>query len=295
MKAIDDYVNDLELLFADAVKNSCEVDNVGVIFSGGIDSTLVALEASKFSQVQTYSAGVADSEDINYVKRFINESDCIGKVVQFTHEDVELILAHIVKVLGKPDPLKVSVAVVFYFASKKASEDGLKVLLCGQGPDELFGGYNRYLRVLADGGYESLKEHLDDDSTGLFDSQLRYDVAICAANRVKLKFPFTDKKFVDYVMDIPSELKIKEVCNESEYSCVDSVDSKLYVRKYILRKLAEKIGVPEYIINRRKKAAQYGSKSEKILRNIAKSRGYKKLAADAGRTDYIRMYLESLV
>ncbi|MFH0860549.1 MAG: asparagine synthase C-terminal domain-containing protein [Candidatus Altiarchaeota archaeon] len=292
---MEDYVRNLKELFVDAVRRECADGGVGVILSGGLDSTLVAVTASRLAEVTSYSVGIADSDDLKYARLLLESSKFEGRIIEFTVEDVEVALKPIVRLVGVPDPLKVSVAVPFYFASRRAGEDGLRVMLCGQGPDELFGGYNRYLEILSEDGYGSLQEALDYDVSSLFDGQLRYDAAVCRGNGIELRFPFTDEAFVNYAKGIPPELKIREVKDGGEYDCVDVAGGRKFIRKYVLRKMAEKSEVPDYIINRRKRAAQYGSGSHKILQRLAKEKGFRERASKDGRRDYVRMYLESLL
>ncbi len=167
--------------------------------------------------------------------------------------------------MEKKDSLQVSCAIPVYFASKEANKDGLEVMLSGQGGDELFGGYNRYLQHTND--YKELEKILEKDVKNAYEDNLKRDITVCKDNQIELKFPFMDKELVNFALEIPAELKIKEV-EEEEFSCVDEINGKKVIRKYILRKVAKDIGVPDIILNRPKKALQYGSGSWKILRKI---------------------------
>src|SRR4030065_488519 len=60
--------------------------------------------------------------------------------------DVETVLLKVVELIEEPDPVKASIGVPFYWVAEKAAEAGLKVMLAGQGADELFGGYQRYVK-----------------------------------------------------------------------------------------------------------------------------------------------------
>ena len=67
----------------------------------------------------------------------------------FKDSDVEKTLPKAVALIEEADPIKASVGLPFYWVAEKASEAGFKVMLAGQGADELFGGYQRYVtRVL---------------------------------------------------------------------------------------------------------------------------------------------------
>lgn len=280
-----DYIVRLKELLSEAVCEACESE-IGVVFSAGIDSTLIALLASKFSDVTEYSCGVRDSPDLEYSSRCRDLGFDI-KMVELDVDEVEHSLEEIVSIINDHNPVKVSVEIPFYFASKKASGDGLDVMLCGQGADELFGGYARYLNALPD--YGKVDAMLKEDVGKIYKEQLDKDVAIFKANGIELRIPYMDKRFRDYAMEIPAELKIHE---SEEFECFDDVDGRRFIRKYVLRKLAGEVGVPDFILDRRKKATQYGSGAWKILDRIARKKGFKKKASEAGRTDYVRMFLE---
>ncbi len=281
-------VKKLEALLDNAVKESCP-EKVGIIFSGGIDSTIAAILASKHAKVTAYSCGVEGSIDLEHAK----ECEGLGfkiKYIDLTDEDVEHALKPIVEAIHDRNPVKVSVEVPFYYTSKKAAEDGIEVMLCGQGADELFGGYARYLDNLST-EETALEKAMLEDILNIYPAQVDKDTLVCRSNNIELRCPYLNQEFKDYVIGLPLEYKLRE---SDEYLCTDEVDGKHYVRKYILRKLAENLEVPEKIIHRKKKAAQYGSGSQRTVDRIARKKGYKAKAKEAGRTDYVKMFLEEL-
>ncbi|MEA3255316.1 MAG: asparagine synthase C-terminal domain-containing protein [Candidatus Altiarchaeota archaeon] len=284
------YIDELRGLLGNAVKETCDLET-GVVFSGGIDSVIIAMLAARFSRVTAYSCGIKDSPDLEYVNR------CEGlgfevRVIEISPEEIEQSLAEIIHAINDVNPVKVSVEIPFYFASKKAGEDGLSVMLSGQGGDELFGGYNRYLSPLPD--YSVVEEMMTRDVESIYVDQINKDIAVCRINDITLCAPYLDEGFKDYALKIPVESKLHEVRNSPEFSCVDTVNDRRFIRKYILRELGREIGVPEFILNRKKKAVQYGSGTWKILDKIARGRGFKVKAKKAGRTDYVGMFLEGI-
>lgn len=284
------HIEKLKELLTNAVEKTCDSD-IGVVFSGGIDSTIIAMLAAEFSRVTAYSCGIRGSPDLEYVR------DCTDlgfdiRIIELNDDDIEQSLSRIISSINDTNPVKVSVEIPFYFASKKAREDGLTVMLCGQGSDELFGGYFRYLDFIK-GGYEELKGMIQRDVENIYAEQLNKDIAVCKANDIELRAPYLDEEFKNYAMEIPVELKLYEVKNSPEFSCVDIVNDKRFIRKNILRKLGREIGVPDFILNRKKKAVQYGSGTWKVLDRIARKKGFKGKARKAGRKDYVRMWLES--
>jgi len=191
---------------------------------------------------------------------------------------VEEILPHLVKTIGSPDPLKVSVGVPMYFAAKEARKDGLSVVLSGQGGDELFGGYNRYLAHATKRDYAGLKEAMQRDADNAYADNLDRDMRVFREFSIDLRFPYMEPEFCKAASEMPAELKVYELPDgaKEEFACVDVIDGRRVIRKYLLRCLAVEAGLPQYLIDRRKKAAQYGSESEKIIDRIARKNGYRK-------------------
>ncbi|MFH1788361.1 MAG: asparagine synthase C-terminal domain-containing protein [Candidatus Altiarchaeota archaeon] len=289
MKYVDELLALLDSSVAECVSGE---GSIGLVYSSGVDSTLVGVVASRHGKVTGYNVGVAGSPDAAYARDADSGLPFSLAYVEISEEDVEEALPIVAKAVGEPNPLKISVGIPFYFASKKAKSDGLTSMLCGQGPDELFGGYARYLDVLGASGYEGVEEAMRKDAAELFGSQLVFDERVAGVNGVSLRFPFMDEKFVDFALKIPIEFKLKEAETVPEYECVDDVRGLHVIRKFILREAAAKAGVPDSILNRLKKAAQYGSGAMKTIEKLARKKGAKKDASDAGRSDYVRFYIE---
>ena len=288
-----DWLRDLEKLFDDAVKSVCEPE-VGVIFSSGVDSALVAYAAAKHAKVIAYHVGVEGAEDTKFAKRVGESAPFRIRYLTLSLEDVENLVPKVLSLLDEADPIDVGVGIPFYAASEAAKEDGHKVMLCGQGGDELFGGYWRYLESMAKEGPEAVASWMEKDWENAYEDNLDRDIAMNKANGCQLRFPYLDKGFSDYVRRMPLDLKIREVNGEEDADGLtpDEIGGRRFIRKYALKRLATRMGVPDYVADRVKKAAQYGSGTNKALDKIARMKGYREKAKKAGRTDYLRMYVE---
>jgi len=270
------HIHKLKELLSKAVKKNCTSERTGLIFSAGVDSTLLGILAAEFTEVVAYTVGIDDAPDLIHAGELSGKLNFEIRLIETSLEEIEDSIHPVLKVVNDPNPMQVGVGIPFYLASKRAAEDGIKLVLSGQGADELFGGYNRYLGILESGGYPALEKAMEEDVKNIHRDNLDRDIAICRMNGIGLRAPYLENRFKDYSLKIPPELKIKEV-KEEEFRCIDEIDSKRFIRKYILRKLAGECGVPPAVLNRPKKAAQYGSGTNKALQKIAKKRGFRKL------------------
>jgi asparagine synthase (glutamine-hydrolysing) len=276
MSDVGVVVRELESLLSSAVKDLC-VGKTGIVFSSGVDSTIVAVLASRFCDVRAFVAGFGGSADVECARSVARELDFPVEFIELNEGDVEAVLPGLIDIVGEPNPVKVGVGVPMYFTSKKASREGFKVMVCGQGGDELFGGYWRYLDAYVGEGSERVAEMMRSDVETADADNLDRDRAVCGSNGIELRFPYLDEGFLRYVGGLPLELKIREVDDSfTEFSCVDVVEGRRFVRKYVLKLLAREVGVPEAVINRGKKAAQYGSGVSRVLGRIAKGNGFKR-------------------
>ncbi len=130
---------------------------VGLLLSGGVDSALLlALMHENGSSWPTYSVGYGRSyneDELIDAARTASFFKAPNAQVLLDQETFEDTLPRIVACLE--EPIASSSIVPMYFVCKRARQD-VKVALIGQGPDELFGGYNRHLGVHYGGYYRSL-------------------------------------------------------------------------------------------------------------------------------------------
>ncbi|RLF89994.1 asparagine synthase, partial [Thermococci archaeon] len=223
-------------------------DELGVLFSGGLDSSLIALLASNFSEkVVLYTAGTEDSKDIEWARKVAEELGLALKEYIFSREEVEAELEKVAFAVEDPNPMNIAIAIPLYFSTKLAREDGIRVLLSGQGADELFGGYAKYLNNPG---------LMIEDFKTLAERNLARDDKVSMLNGVEVRFPYLDLSFAILALNVPLNEKISEG-----------------IRKKILREVAVDMGLPVDVAYREKKAMQYGSNSQKLLEKIAKSRG----------------------
>jgi len=145
---------------------------VGILLSGGLDSgLLLALMNEQGGPWPAYTVGYGDSFKDDELSDAAETARLLGArhiTVQLDRREFEEALPQIVRSLE--EPVASSSIVPMYFISQRARQD-VKVALIGQGPDELFGGYNRHLGVYYGDWWRSLPRPIRS-SLGLAVSRL---------------------------------------------------------------------------------------------------------------------------
>ena len=144
--------NDFPELMKDAVRLRLRSDTpVGSSLSGGIDSSLIVSLASRMTQhyrFQTFTAvphdGLYDESD--YVRKLEKDLPINAHYTKPSPEDFAAELKTVVET--QEEPFLSPSIFMQYFVMKKAHENGLKVLLDGQGADEIFLGYEKYFPAM---------------------------------------------------------------------------------------------------------------------------------------------------
>ncbi len=256
-----DIPEKLSEILVKAVKKRAS-GNVAVLFSGGIDSVIIAFILKKLGvkfrcyNVGFFRAGLKEPPDYTSALKLRKEFDI--RFVRVGLKEVETAVGSIVRILGESNPVNVSIALPEYFGCKAIASDGFNVVFTGLGSEEIFGGYKRHADA-DDINKECLR--------GLKDMYLKdtyRDFAVTNHFKLKAQVPFLDREIVDYALRIPGELKINNG-----------------VKKYVLRKAALYLGVPEEYAFRKKVAAQYGSRFMKALRIVSGNK--------------VKLYLKSLL
>jgi asparagine synthase (glutamine-hydrolysing) len=174
----------------------------------------------------------------------------------FGEEDVEKVVSKVVRLIEEPDPVKAAIGIPFYWVAEKTAEAGFKVLLAGQGADELFGGYKRYVNDYLQLGSEKVRRAMFEDVKRLHESNIERDEKICSYHDVDLRLPFASCQIAEFATSLPIELKIEKQENS--------------LRKLVLRKVAENIGLPRSVTVKPKKAIQYATGINDALKKTAK-------------------------
>ncbi|KAG5419137.1 hypothetical protein I9W82_002904 [Candida metapsilosis] len=147
-----------------------------------------------------------------------------------------------------------------------------KVLFSGLGADELFAGYSRHeglFNTITEENYNQLQESLTHDIRVIHERNLGRDDRVMSCWGKELRYPYLDETFINWVISsVPPQLKFKYEIGKNKRG----KDYILPTRKYILRQLAEFLGMP-WVSQELKRAIQFGAKSAKLELGQSKSKG----------------------
>lgn len=257
--AMEEAVEELDALLFEAVEaRSRGVFSASLGFSGGIDSSLLALYLDRSGvEVDLVCVGVRGSE----FEAAEEAADSLGlpiRLESFPPKEVEDDLDAVLCSVEEPDPMKISVALPLHWAVRSATRYGSRIFYSGSGSDELFGGYLKYVREYAASG-EAVKDTMFRDVAVAHEVNYERDYKVCADAGVELRLPFADPSLIDFGLALPIELKLP--ADEEK------------PRKLLLRALARRIGLPDAVVSRRKRAVQYSTGVTKTLKVLARREG----------------------
>ncbi len=112
----DPPVGGVEKLLRYAVRNRVS-GKTGVLFSGGLDSTLVAYLASQYSDVVLYTAGTEDSPDTEWARKVADHFGWKLREITFDIEDVRDAVKRVIYAIEEPNPMNLAIGLPLYFAS----------------------------------------------------------------------------------------------------------------------------------------------------------------------------------
>ncbi|MEM2912234.1 MAG: asparagine synthetase B [Candidatus Bathyarchaeia archaeon] len=230
---------------------------VAVAFSGGLDSSLTAFLAKKAGiKVNLIYVSLENQPQTEQAQEAAALLELPLHSYLYSENDVEKVLPKVLWAIESSDPVTTSIGVPVFWAAEKAAEMRFRVLLAGQGADELFGGYMRYLSVCLQHGEEAAQRKIFADILRIYETNFERDSKICSFHNIELRLPFATQELAEFALSLPLRLKIEP--------------TKSTLRKTVLRKAAEKMGLPPQIVNKPKKAVQYSTGISKALKKIAK-------------------------
>lgn len=235
------------------------VKEVGLLFSGGVDSSVVAKISDDMGlRPRLYGAAVEGARDVEVIERSASELGFKVRLRVISMDEAEDYLRKTLLAVEEASLMAAAIGIPVYAVTELAAGDGVSRVFSGQGADELFGGYARYQRIVEEGSGR-LYDAMWNDVAHIGEANLQRDSAIVSANNVDLCLPFLRLGVVDFAMSLPADLKVRGVEDG--------------LRKHVLREAARLLGLPESIACMPKKAVQYSSGSEAAIRKLARRKG----------------------
>ncbi len=258
---LDVIMKNVRVKFEHAVEMMMESDRpLGALLSGGLDSSLVVAIASRYlakmgKQLYTFSIGIPGSTDKAYAEMVANHCGTIHTHFELTNDEFLEAIDDVILATETYDITTIRASTGQFLISKKIRETtDIRVLLIGDGSDELTGGYLYFHKAP-----DSYAVHLE--TSRLLREIHYYDVLRAdrgiATHGMEARVPFLNHLFVDYYMSIPPEFK---------------VSSKDRMEKWLLRKSFEGY-LPDQVLWRKKEAFSDGvSSKEKSWYEIIQDR-----------------------
>jgi asparagine synthase (glutamine-hydrolysing) len=248
-------------LEAAVVKRLATVREVGACLSGGLDSSLVAAIAARnlTTPLHTYSIGMEGSPDLEKAREVAAHIGSIHHERIVTAEECLDAIPRVIKSIESFDITTVRASVGNYLlgAFIRRVTPTVKVILNGDGADEILGGYLYMRSAPSDAAFEA-------ETSRLLDEIHRFDVLrserSMAAHGLESRSPFLDRQFISVARSLPTRL-LRPTAERME--------------KYVLRAAFATSGLlPESVLWRRKEAFSDGiSHAEKSWFETAKQRG----------------------
>lgn len=248
--SVDYYTTKIKKTLEKAVVKRLMSDvPLGAFLSGGLDSSIIAALARKhLGRFHTFSVGIEGSRDLEAARMVSRHLDTIHHEYVFGEREVREKLPEIIYYLESFDQDLVRSGIPCFFTSRLAA-DYVKVILTGEGADELFGGYTYYKSI---NNNETLHEELRRSVSSLHNVNLQRVDRMTMAHAIEGRVPFLDVSVIRLGQLVPPELKL--------------VGSPV-IEKWILRKAFEDL-LPGEIVWRTKEQFDEGSGTVDLLKRL---------------------------
>jgi asparagine synthase (glutamine-hydrolysing) len=183
---------------------------IGVLLSGGLDSSLTSAIAARLlsaqaKQLHSFSIGLdRESPDAAAARKVAAFLGTIHHEIHFTVEQGIEILEKLIWHLETYDVTSVRASTPMYFLSKAITDLGIKVVLSGEGADEIFGGYLYFRNAPST---EEFQKETIERVQKLFTADLLRADKSTMAHGLETRVPFLDKAFLDLAMTIDAKEK----------------------------------------------------------------------------------------
>jgi asparagine synthase (glutamine-hydrolysing) len=210
-----------------------------ILFSGGLDTSVVAYAASKYEKLEAFTVAFKNSPalDLKYSKLMAKRLNINHKIHFFGEEETYSAIQEVIKILKVFDPMDVRNSVAAYVALKVAKENGVKSVMTGDGLDELLGGYSWLFKLN--------KKELKTSLSNMWEVMQFTSIPMAQSLGMEAKPPFLDPEFKSFCFNADPKLMIRDERGKTW-------------GKWIVRKTYESI-LPDEIVWRIKTPLEFGS------------------------------------
>lgn len=208
------HPEELDRLLARAVKSRIPPDlPFALLFSGGIDSTLVAHYARQVRpEAPAYFLGGPNAPDYEHAQRYAQMTDLDLRIVEpeIGGADPAKLIADIAGLLESFEPEVIRGSQCTYQLTRRIQRDGFRIALCGEGADELFAGYFPLELAFADSDLAGIfirNQHLGSMNKTCLQRNDRCGMHF----QIELREPFLDTAVVEYALDLGGAGLIDEI------------------------------------------------------------------------------------
>jgi asparagine synthase (glutamine-hydrolysing) len=266
----DDLEATREVLIASVHRQMMGDVPVGVFLSGGLDSTLVAAIAARYyaerdQRLMTFSVGLEGSPDVLAARQAAEYLGTDHRERLYTADEALAAAVPVVRAIEHFDVSLVRSAVPNYLLAELAARH-VKVVLTGEGADELFAGYIYFRDIDPD----RLHDELIDNVNGLHNLNLQRCDRVTMAHSLEARVPFLDRQVIAFALQLPVEWKLAS----------DEVPEKRLLRQAFTGWL------PDELLWREKAQFGDGSGASSVLTSAIESQvSEAEFEAEAGSTD----------
>ena len=199
----------VRVALTDAMRARLDTDlTVGVVLSGGLDSSLALLHARELHpDCVAVTIGVPESPDVAYARRLAADLGVPHEVIELRPRDIRLAdVREAIRISELTEYGDIINAVVSVPIFRRLRELGVRVGLTGDGSDELFGGYPMYHRV----GPERSRRLFLHKIRNLCRTELQRVDRASMAHGVEARVPFLDLSVVELAMRLPLGVKLRD-------------------------------------------------------------------------------------
>lgn len=255
-RPLEDHVKHIHDTLVKAVQMRVDVCDVpfAILLSGGLDSSIVAAVAAKHvrqsgsawsavrghdHKIHTYAVGMRDSPDLAAARVVANHIGSVHHELLFTFEKALHTLRDVIETIETYDVTTIRSSVPMTLLIRQIKAGSTKVVLSGEGSDEMFAGYLYFHHAPS-------AQELQEESVRKLAQLYHYDVLrankACAMYGTEVRVPFLDQDVIQAVVhDTPPHLKMPRAREPGQRP----------IEKYLLR-MAFKSYLPDEIAWRQK-------------------------------------------